>query len=223
VSAPALVRGTTPAGRVLCALIVVAALATAPLGSLATSLSALTLTALVLMAARPGLKALGRGLLAALLVIVALMVPFLAVGRGDHAVALSTRAIPAVLAAIAFASTFRAEELGAALYALRVPPVLANVVATLLRQLEAIRGEAQTIGLARRLRGARGPALGADAVAMLLIRVAERAERAELAQQLRGFGVEAAAARARLRIRDALALSMAGVAGLSLHLVHRLA
>jgi energy-coupling factor transporter transmembrane protein EcfT len=218
-----LVRNTTPAARVLCAVIVVAALATAPVGSVRTSVAAVAVTLLALTAARPGWKGTWQKLWPGVLLITALVVPLLAVGRHADAATLGMRALLALIAAVSFAQTLHPDELAGALYALRVPPALANVVATLLRQLEMIRAEARAIGLARRLRGTRGFALGGDALALLLIRVAARAERVELAQRLRGFGVRAAAARAQLRARDAVVLALAVVLGLSLHLIDRAA
>ena len=216
-----LVRYATPAGRVLCAVIVVAAIATAPLGSRSAAFAAVTLTLLTLAATRPDKRGLWRKLWPGLLLIVALVIPLVAAGRHAQAGSLAARALLTLLSAIGFAHTLKPDELGTALYGLRVPPALASVVVTLLRQLEVIRGEARTIGLARRLRGARGAALGGDALAMLLVRVAARAERVELAQRLRGFG--ARAARAGLEVRDLAVLAPAAVLGLSLHALARLA
>jgi energy-coupling factor transporter transmembrane protein EcfT len=216
-----LVRHTTPAGRVLCAAIVVTALATAPLGSLPAAFAAVAITLLTLAATRPQKRGLWQKLWPGLLLIAALVLPLVAAGRHSEASALAARAVLTLLSAIGFAHSLRPDELGAALYGLRVPPALASVVVTLLRQLKVIRAEARAIGLARRLRGARGVALGGDALALLLIRVAARAERVELAQRLRGFG--GSAARAGLRVPDFAALALASVLGVALHTVGRLA
>jgi hypothetical protein len=220
---PALVRFASPAGRVLCAVVVVAALATAPLGSLPAWFAAVAITLLTLAATRPDRRGVWRKLWPGLLLIAALIVPLFAAGRHADAGALGARALLALLSAIGFAHSLRPEELGSALYALRVPPALANVVVTLLRQLDVIRAEARALGLSRRLRGARGVALGGDAFAVLLIRVAARAERVELAQRLRGFGAPAAAAAPGLTARDFAALLLAACLGFSLHVLNRLA
>jgi energy-coupling factor transporter transmembrane protein EcfT len=179
------------------------------------------ITLLTLAATRPDQGGPWRKLWPGLLLIAALIFPLLAVGRHADAGTLGARALLTLLSAIGFAHSLKPDELGAALNALRIPPALANVVVTLLRQLEVIRAEARTIGLARRLRGARGVALGGDAFAMLLIRVNARAERVELAQRLRGFGARSAAG--RLEARDLAALALAVGFGLSLHFLNRLA
>jgi energy-coupling factor transporter transmembrane protein EcfT len=206
---------------VLCAVIVVTALATAPLSSLPAAIAAVTITLLTLAATRPEKRGLWQKLWPGLLLIAALVVPLVLAGRHSEAGAIAARALLTLVSAIGFAHSLKPDELGAALDGLRVPPALASVVVTLLRQLEVIRAEARAIGLARRLRGARGVALGGDALAMLLIRVAARAERVELAQRLRGFGVRAA--RAGPEVRDFAALAFAIALGVTLHAVGRLA
>jgi cobalt/nickel transport system permease protein len=207
----------SPAARLVCALVIVTALATLPLAVPAGLLGALVVVIALLGSVRPHWGVLGKRLLPALLMIAALVTPLLLSGSGARAAAVFARATLAVLAALAFAETLRPEELGAALRALRFPPALAEVVTTLLRQLEALGGEARSIGLARRLRGAHGPAFSADAVATLLIRAHDRAERAQLAQRLRGFGAETASQKARLRRSDGALLALSGLAAAFLH------
>jgi energy-coupling factor transporter transmembrane protein EcfT len=212
---------TSAAGKLLCALVVVSALATVPLTARGLLAGALVVIG-VLTVTRPRWRVLARRLLPALLMVGALIGPLLIAGDAPRAALVFARATLTVLAALAFAETLRPEQLGAALHALRVPPALAGAVGTLLRQLETIRGEARSIGLARRLRGAHGPVLGADAVAVLLIRSHERAERAALAQRLRGFSVEVASAQARLRQRDGGALLVSVLVAAALHASARL-
>ncbi len=212
-----MIGSASPAARLLSALVIVTALATLPLAAPAGLLGAGIIVIALLSSVRPRWGVLGKRLLPALLMIAALVMPLLLSGNGTRAAAVSARAALAVLAALAFAETLRPEELGAALRALRVPPALAEVVGALLRQLEALGGEARSIALARRLRGAHGPALSADALATLLIRAHDRAERTELAQRLRGFGAEAATQKARLRRGDGALLALSGLAATVLH------
>jgi energy-coupling factor transporter transmembrane protein EcfT len=92
-------------------------------------------------------------------------------------------------------------------------------LATLVHQLGAIRAEAQRIGLARRLRGARWSAAAPDAFVTLLLGSVRRAERAELALSLRGYALDVQAERAKLRRKDVPALVAVALAAVSVHIV----
>jgi energy-coupling factor transporter transmembrane protein EcfT len=218
---PVLARIASPAARLLGAVALVSAVATAPLGSapaLAVS-SAVALGAIAVC--RPSLKTFFARALPALGAIAALLVPLLWAGRASDAGSIAARSVLALATALAFAAALGPGELAAGMRALRAPVALTMVVATLLHKLALARDEARRIGLARRLRGARGPTLGADAFVSLLVGTARRAERAELALSLRGHSLEEAAWRARLRPADATVLLAVSFAAISVHLAGR--
>ncbi len=195
-------RVASPAGRLLSGVLLVAAIATAPLGSpRALSISAALLVSM-LLAAQPRLRPLAHRALPAVLVIAALVLPLLIAGQTTQAIAMGARATLAVGVALAVAASLQLDELAGALGALGVPTVLARVVETMLRQVSSVQAEGRRIVLARRLRGARGFGVGPDVLSALLIRTSARAERADLAMRLRGYNSAAAKKRAQLGLRD---------------------
>lgn len=212
-----LARHTSPAARVLCSILVVGGVALTPAHASAAA-AAGVLVALTLLVTRPTAKALLLRGLPALLAIAALVVPLLLAGRFHDASAIALRAGLSTLAALAFASTIAAGELGAALRALGVPLALSATIETMLRQLSTLESEGRRIAFALRLRGARGSTLTTHVCAALLVRSAARAERVGLAMRLRGYDVRHAAQRARLRSRDLPALTAATLAITALQL-----
>lgn len=202
-------RMASPAARLLAGVLLVAAIATTPVGSLRALLlsSAVLLSALV--AAQPHPRLLARRALPAVVVIAALVLPLLIAGDPARALALGARATLAVGVALAVAASLQLDELPGALSALRVPAALAAVVETMLRQLGSVRDEGRRIVLARQLRGARGFGVGPEVLSALLVRTSARAERADLAMRLRGFNPAAARAEAGLRARDLPLLCLA--------------
>lgn len=210
-------RAASPAARLLAGVLLVAAIATAPLGSLvALSMSAALLVA-VLLAAQPHPRLLVRRALPALLVIAALVVPLVLAGQATQALMMGTRATLALGVALAVAASLRLDELPGALSALRVPAALASVVETMLRQLQSVQDEGRRIVLARRLRGARGFGVGPEVLSALLVRTSARAERAELAMRLRGYSPEAAREQARIGGRDLPLLGLVVALAVLLH------
>ncbi len=199
-----------PAARVLGAAFVVVSIATTP-PRLSCAALVLAISALgSIWLNRPSLADLARrGALAAPLLL-ALLLPFALAGGYGRALTLGMRSLASVLSLLAFTTALRAHELAAALRALGLPSALCQLVATLLRQLGAVRAQGQRILLARRLRGGRRTWwLSADVMASLLAKTAQRADRAQLAARLRGAPDEASQ-RARLAPPDAtyLALSL---------------
>jgi energy-coupling factor transporter transmembrane protein EcfT len=78
---------------------------------------------------------------------------------------------------------------------------------------------AKRLSLARQLRGVRGFSLVHGAVPELLIRSAERAERVQLARELRGAHLSTP--KVAWRGADMLFVVAAAISGLSLHLLLR--
>jgi len=211
-------RAASPAARLLAGAVLVAAIATTPVGSLpALSISLLLLVA-TLLAARPRLRPFARRALPALLVIAALVVPLVITGRTAEALAMGARATLAVGVALSVAASLGLDELPGALSALGVPAALAAVVETMLRQLGSVQDEGRRIVLARKLRGARGFGVGPEVLSALLVRTSARAERAELAMRLRGYNPVLARERARLGRRDLLLLGLTIALAILLHI-----
>ncbi len=211
-------RAASPAARLLCGALLVAAIATAPIGSptaLAIS-SAVLLIALLVTQPRP--RPLARRALPAVLLIAALVLPLVVAGETHRALAMGARATLAVGVALAMAASLRLDELPGALAALRVPRALAAVVETMLRQLDSVRDEGRRIVLARRLRGARGWGVGPEVLSALFVRTSARAERVELAMRLRGYSPDAARERARLGRGDVPLICLAVAMALLLHI-----
>lgn len=210
-------RAASPAARLLAGALLVAAIATAPLGSpRALSISAAVLVAM-LLAAQPRLGLLAKRALPAVLLIVALVLPLLIAGQTAQAIAMGARASLAVGVALAVAATLQLDELPGALLALGIPTALARVVETMLRQVSSVQAEGRRIVLARRLRGARGFGVGPEVLSALLVRTSARAERADLAMRLRGYNAEAARDQARLCLRDVPLLLLVLAAVVLLH------
>jgi energy-coupling factor transporter transmembrane protein EcfT len=149
----------------------------------------------------------------------ALVAPLALAGRAGVACAVGARALIASLAALAMASTLAPFELGGALRALGVPSVLSGVIEVMLRQVSILEVEGRRIVLALQLRGATRSAVATHVPAALLMRSIERAEHVELAMRLRGYDVEHAAERARLRRSDAKLLMLSVLAVASVHVV----
>lgn len=195
-------RAASPAARLLTGVLLVAAIATAPLGSLRALSISTALLVTILLAAQPRLRPLAKRALPAVLVIVALVLPLVIAGQTTQALAMGARASLAVGVALAVAATLQLDELPGALAALGVPTALARVVETMLRQLSSVQAEGRRIVLARRLRGARGFGVGPEVLSALLVKTSARAERAELAMRLRGYNSGAARKQSQLCLRD---------------------
>jgi energy-coupling factor transporter transmembrane protein EcfT len=142
-------------------------------------------TACVLVATRPSGRWLVRALGLALLPLGAVVLP-LWLTDAELGARITTRALCVAVATLAFASTQKPHELGAALRGLGVPRSLSAVVATLTRQAARLVPEGRRLLLARELRGARTWWVGPDVMAHLLVRTTRRAERVALAAELRG-------------------------------------
>lgn len=195
-------------------------LATAPVGARALVASAAVMLGFA-AAARPRPGKLALGALPALGVIVAVLLPLVVSGQSTRAGLLGARALFAVVIALSIASTVPLVDVHGALGALGVPDALCAVVGTMLRQLGAVRDEGRRLVLARRLRGARGPSLGAATLATLLLRTADRAGRVELAMRLRGYTAAEASARSGLCARDALPVLASFACAVAVHVAQR--
>ena len=212
-------RFASPAARVLTGALLVAAIATTPVGSTrALAISAFLVLA-TLVASQPRLGVLARRALPAALLIAALVLPLVLSGQTAQALGLGARAALAVTVALAVFASVTLEELPGALRALAVPRALCAVVETMLRQLGSVEDEGRRIVLARKLRGARGWGVGPEVLSALLVRTSARAERVELAMRLRGYSPDAARQQARLGWRDAPLLAAVVLAALALHVV----
>jgi energy-coupling factor transporter transmembrane protein EcfT len=216
------VRTTTPAARLLAGVVLLAACATAPLAAPALAFAA-GIALLAVFWARPSVAMFAPAFGAGVLGLTTLLVPLLFAGQRATAAQLGARGCLTLTVALAFASTFSVGELAGALSALGVPRPLCAVTSSMLRQLGAVRAQGRSLLLARRLRGATGSAFGADVLAALFERTAERAERAELAARLRGHELVSARRRARIRISDAPLLICVAALALSLHVAPYLA
>lgn len=206
------------AARVLGLIVIVAGIATAPLGSPITAAFALTAVGLLLLLTRPRPLPLLRRGLPALIGVGALSLP-IALTDPQRAALLAARATLALTAALAIASTIPSGRLGPALSALGLPASIAAVLTTLLRQLTLLGSEARRLWLARRLRGARGVGASTEMMAALLVKSAARAERVELAMRLRGYDERHAPAGVVLRVADTPALACAALVATALHVV----
>lgn len=175
--------------------------------SIAAALGALAL-------ARPPLGWFVKRWVPGCVLIAVLCVPLFWVGERERAFGLLARAMLALTVAVCAASSVREEELAPALRTLGLPAGLTLIVQTMLRQLSRVKDAARSLILARKLRGARGPAVGARMLSALLIRTADRAERVGLALELRGGPLPSARTRFCFSAGDATFLSAAGCAAL---------
>jgi len=203
---------SSPAARLLGTVVLVLAIATAPVPRWSALGASLLAVAGFVAMTRPRPNELVRRLLGSLLAVLALVAPLLFVGRGQAALLLGGRASLALLAALSGASTLRAHEISEALLTLRVPHAITGVVDSMLHGLGAVREEGRRLLLARQLRGVRGLGIGPELLATLLERTAERAERVELAQRLRGFDPSAISKSARPSLRDLAVIGVSATA-----------
>lgn len=210
-------RWTSPAARTLCSALLVVAVGTRP-HSPASQLAALAVTAGALALTRPNPRLLLRHALIPLTMIAGLIAPLLLAGDLRRALQVGERATLAVTIALAFSQALSLAEIPGALRSLGAPAPFAAVLATMSRQISTLTERGRRIVLARRLRGARGLSASGDAVAALLHVSTLRAERIELAMQLRGYDPAAAAGRCRLRWTDAPVLGSALGCALLCHL-----
>lgn len=209
-------RWLSPAGRVLCAAVAVAAVATAPLFESRLRIGAVIVSiGAAMVLGRPRPRWLARRGAAAGLTAAALVVPFVLAGQTARAADVAFRASAAIALALSFAATLSLAELPRALATLRAPRALSGAVHALLWQLEHVGDEGRSLLLARRLRGARG-AFGPEVLSSLLARTAARAERVEVALALRG--VQTPESRDRLSRADIAASVAVLVLGIALHL-----
>jgi energy-coupling factor transporter transmembrane protein EcfT len=212
--------GVSPAGRILCSVFLVASVATLDPSTTRVRVSLLVLLFAIFALTRPDPLVLARRGLVALGAVVALCVPWVIAGNWPRALEVGGRASASTLIALAFAGTLSRAELPGALRALGLPADFASTVHAMLWQVGNIGSEGRKLVLARRLRGARG-AIGPEILAELLVRTTARAERVDLAMQLRGANSEAAARRVGLGPRDVLVAGIALGAGIGLHLLAR--
>lgn len=206
----------SPAARVASALLLSAAIAFLPhvAKTLGFAIAALVVGCALLC--RPNFKRLSLRLSLALLVIVALAVPFVISGEPGTAARLGLRALGATTIALLFTSDLSSSALASALHTLRAPISLVEVIEGLALQLDSLRGVASRIVLARKLRGARGLRGNATVLPELLVRSAERAERVDLARRLRGYDAKR---RTPMTSADLPVLLISGAAALALHLL----
>jgi energy-coupling factor transporter transmembrane protein EcfT len=198
----------------------VAGVATVNPGSPAIRIAVPALALFVLSLTRPDRRVLARRTLVAFGAILAVCLPFVLVGDFVRALELGGRAAAATLIALAFAATLPLEELPGALRALGLPADFASTVHGMLWQLGNIRAEGRRLVLARKLRGARG-VVGPEILAELLVRTTARAERVDLAMQLRGAHSALAARRVGLGARDFVGIAIALAVGIGLHVLAR--
>jgi energy-coupling factor transporter transmembrane protein EcfT len=218
-SVPPLVRWASPAARLLCCVVLVGSVATAPLHSPTAQAAAGTIALLVLLVTRPDLRRLARRGAPGLAIVLALVLPLLLAGRTAQAAAIGVRASLAILVALALTATIPLGELGSTLGSVGAPPTVSALIETMLRQLSVVREEGLRLALARRLRGARGVAFSADELAALLVRTVSRAERVRLAASLRGSASTSAHRHVRLAWRDAPVIVVASLAASGIHVI----
>jgi energy-coupling factor transporter transmembrane protein EcfT len=151
-----------------------------------------------------------------LAIILGLVAPFVVSGDWGSAARLGLRALGAATIALLFTSDLSSSALAGALRTLRAPVALVEVIEGLALQLDSLRNVAARIVLARKLRGARGLRGNVTILPELLVRSAERAERVDLARRLRGYDAKR---RAEMTAADVPCALLAGLAGVSLHVV----
>jgi energy-coupling factor transporter transmembrane protein EcfT len=209
----------SPAGKLVVTVVLVTAMATAPLSAAALAVASGVALAAVLGF---GPARTRRALVPAALVIALSLVPIAFSAGAQHALRVAVRALAAASTAIAVAGSVPAHELGPALSALYVPRAVAAVLGSALRQTAVLRDEGRRLTLARRLRGVSSRTAGAGVLAVLFTRAAGRAERIELAARLRGFSPAGAVTRARLTWPDAPAMAASAGAAIAIHVAGRL-
>jgi cobalt/nickel transport system permease protein len=207
----------TPAGRLACALLLAAALATCPLGAEPLEMAVIVAVAAVLGTSSAG--RLLRVLPAALAVLGLGLLPVAVTASPELAALAFVRGLASVVAAVAIAGSIPLTDLGPALRGLGAPAALAAVVTSALRGATVLRDEGSRLLLARRLRGAATYRGTGALLGTLLARALSRAERVELSMELRGFRPEDALARSRLAPGDAPPIAISAVAGASVHLI----
>jgi energy-coupling factor transporter transmembrane protein EcfT len=211
-------QASSPAARLLCLVILVTSVATAPL-SRTGLVSGVAVALTVLVIARPPLRQTLRRIGAGAVLISAVLLPLALVGETQRAMLLMARAAAALLVAVAFAGTLKLSDVASGCRALGIPSYAVRVIETMLRQVSVLREVGQRIVLARKLRGARGTSASGEVFATLLLHSAERAQRSALAMRLRGFGGQSAHG-ARLRASDAPLLVAVCAAAIAIHVWH---
>lgn len=215
-----LARWTSPPARLLGGLIVMAGMATAPLTAGAFGAAA-CVAALTIATTRPSPRFCAAVLTVGFLSLGGVLAPFAYQGQWEHLLALGGRGALTLVVALGFASVQRLEDLPGVLQAVGLPRALSAVVSTMARQTTLLAPEGRRLILAWELRGARGPRLGIDVMARLLVRTARRADRLALATELRGAGA-AAPTHLRLCAADAAPLCLAAAAAATVHACGRL-
>lgn len=176
------------AARLVSAAIAVTGLASVPLDTWEALVGVALVVPLALWFHRPPLGRMARRSALALPMIAGLLVPLALGGDVLRAGALGARALCSLVTVLAFTISIHPVELPAALTALHFPQPLVLILSSMTRQLSAIGSQAQRISLSRKLRGATGAGISAEALAGLLASTARRADRVELAMRLRGSG-----------------------------------
>jgi energy-coupling factor transporter transmembrane protein EcfT len=212
-----LARWASPAARVLAAVLLIGAVATAEPST--PTLAAAAATGLVALAlARPSSRWVLRMSGLACLAIAGVLVPVFATGDVELATRLTARALAVLAIALAFGWTQRPHELGGALRGLGVPASFATVLSTMLRQATSLGSDGRRLVLARQLRGVRGARLGPEILARLFLRSHVKAERAALAAELRG--ARAGCPRPLpLRLSDGVPVGCAAIVATAIHVV----
>lgn len=168
-------------------------------------LAGVTVTAAARLARLPARTVLRRMVVEAPFVVFALLLPLLATGPRVDVLGLSlardglvggwnllAKATIGVLAAIVLAATTSARDLVAGLERLRLPPVLVQILAFMLRYLAVVTDDLRRMRIARESRGAPPGWWGqaravAAGVGALFIRSYERGERVHQAMLARGW------------------------------------
>jgi cobalt/nickel transport system permease protein len=166
---------------------------------------AAALAVVVAVARVPARTVLRRMAVETPFVVFALLLPFVATGPRTEVLGLSlseqgllgawnllAKATLGVVAAIVLAATTSARDLVAGLERLRVPPVLVQIVAFMLRYVSVVSDDLHRMRIARESRGAPPGWLGqlravAAGVGALFVRSYERGERVHQAMLARGW------------------------------------
>lgn len=174
------------AARLVGGLVVVVGLSSTPLATPASQVCAGSVVCAALLFRRPSPRKLLRRAALALPMIASLLLPLALGGDIQRALLLGARAVCSLLLVLTFTHDLHPAQLPGALAALRLPAPLVAIMSTMVRQLAEIRAQGQRIALSRKLRGASGATIGAQAIAGLFASTARRADRVELAVRLRG-------------------------------------